>query len=129
MTGCKGKAWLGAALAAALAATAAPPAQAANAYPTCNVFEPKPERASSCAFGSGFGAVLIVKRQDFLPYRLCVRGPGDNFCVHRTTGERRRPSKIRLFSRINRVGTYRLKWKTGQQLIDRDRLIMRSEGV
>lgn len=80
----------------AFAATTAPAGEAANAYPTCNVFEAKPDRDNACAFGSGFGAVLIVERQDFLPYRLCARGPGDDFCVHRTTGERRRPSKIRL---------------------------------
>jgi hypothetical protein len=116
------------ALGAALVVFPASGAEAYNAYPTCSTFESKPAKSHVCRFGSPFGAVLIAKRQDFVDYRLCVRGPGPGFCVHRTTGRRRNASKIRLFSRINRIGTYRLKWKTGRKLIDADRLVMQSEG-
>ena len=101
-------------------------------YPTCLIFEPKPQPDSTCTAGDGFGAVLISKRREHFHYRSCWREPsGDHNCVREAIRHRHRASKVRLYNRAFRhpTGTWRLIWKQGSHVIDRDKLHVGSEGV
>jgi hypothetical protein len=108
-----------------------PDAQAADgfkAWPTCNIFDKRPPR-NQCRFGSGFGAVFLSNFQDRVRYKLCVDKVGGrlHFCKRKRTHQAGTPSGIKLFSRINRKGTYSLTWKHGGTVIDRDDLKMKNE--
>jgi hypothetical protein len=122
-------------LSAAFIVAAVPAASAVSnyrTYPTCLISTAKPKADSSCSAGDGFGAVLISKRRQRLHYRFCWREPsGDHHCVRKAVRHRRRASKVRLYNRAFRhpTGTWRLVWKHGGRIIDRDRLHVASEGV
>jgi hypothetical protein len=106
-----------------------PDAQAADgfkAWPTCNIFDKRPPR-NQCRFGSGFGAVFLSKFQDRVRYKLCVDKVGGRLHFCKRTHQAGTPSGIKLFSRINRKGTYSLTWKHGGTVIDRDDLKMKNE--
>ncbi len=101
-------------------------------YPTCEIFESKPSADNTCVAGDGFGAVLISKRREHFHYRFCWREPShEHHCVRKAVRHRHRPSKVPLYNRAFRdpFGKWRLVWKHGGHVIDRDRLHVGSEGV
>jgi hypothetical protein len=114
---------------------AAPSATAGRAYrtfPTCLVLERSPSPDHSCAEGDAYGAVFVAKHKAHIHYRLCFRPPhGAKHCVRKKTGHEGKPSKVGLFTSggTHAIGTWRLKWKHGGHIVDRDRLHVGSEGV
>lgn len=109
----------------------APFGQASNnasyrGYATCNVDQAKPDRV--CAFGSGFGAVFVAKKRDHVHYRLCVvnRQTDKVACFRKETDNAGVKSVIPLFRKpiVSSTGEYRLKWRTGGNIVARDTLTM-----
>lgn len=101
-------------------------------FPTCSVFAEQPKADSSCVFGNPFGAVLYSKHRGTIHYRLCFRPPHTKQHCRRLKAHHRKFSRARLFGRLADhagTGTWRLTWKHGGHLIDRDRLHVGSEGV
>ena len=92
------------------------------------MFDKRPPR-NSCRFGSAFGAVFVSKVQDRVRYKLCVDKVGGrlHYCKRKRTHQAGSLSGIKLYSQINRTGTYSLTWKHGGRVIDRDNLTMKNE--
>jgi len=107
-----------------IAGVAAPNASAARyrTFPTCNA-GPNATPDNSCFVGDAYGAVFIAKFRAHVHYRLCFRPPGDpKRCVSKRTGEENERSPVGLFASGGGVGTWRLTWKHGGHVVDRDRL-------
>ena len=109
-------------------------AEAFKTYPTCNVFEKRPDRDSVCSQGSGWGAVFIDKKQAGRRYRVCVKAPGGRSkCYSKRTRQVGKPSVLRgyrLGINNGQLGKWKFVWRVpGRGVVDKDRMLLRSEGV
>jgi hypothetical protein len=117
---------------AALLVVAVPPAagkRGFKTYPTCLAFSSngKPPKDATCAEGDAFGAVLLSDHHRPKHYRLCWKRPdGKHGCARKSV-------RAQWWSTVvlggDGIGTWKLTWKHGGHVLDRDALHVASEGV
>ena len=106
-----------------------------RAFATCNALAGQQVSPGHVCFeGDPIGGVFIAKRKDDVRYKVCVNRPNESKeCFGKRTHDRGEKSPNWTnpnYHTAGWLGKYRFSWRVpGRGVVERDRLVLKSEGV